>query len=91
MLRAVNDTAERALLRSFQLTVEVDPQYHPNIIGRNGAVISKIRKDHNVQIYFPERYSANDRVITITGHEKDTKAACPTTCTLTPPEGIFLN
>ncbi|GBM34136.1 Vigilin [Araneus ventricosus] len=63
------------LLRSFQLTVEVDPQYHPKIIGRNGAVISKIRKDHTVQINFPERDSANDRVITITGYEKDAEAA----------------
>ncbi|GIX67510.1 vigilin [Caerostris darwini] len=63
------------LLRSFQLTVEVDPQYHPKIIGRNGAVISKIRKDHNVQINFPERDGANEKVITITGYEKDTEAA----------------
>ncbi|GBN52283.1 Vigilin, partial [Araneus ventricosus] len=62
------------LLRSFQLTVEVDPQYHPKIIGRHGAVISKIRKDHNVQINFPERNSANNRVITITGYEKDAEA-----------------
>ncbi|GFT30691.1 vigilin [Nephila pilipes] len=63
------------LLRSFQLTVEVDPQYHPKIIGRSGNVISKIRKDHNVQINFPEREGANERVITITGYEKDAEAA----------------
>ncbi|GFS49777.1 vigilin [Trichonephila inaurata madagascariensis] len=63
------------LLRSFQLTVEVDPQYHPKIIGRSGAVITKIRKDHNVQINFPEREGANERVITITGYEKDAEAA----------------
>ncbi|CAL1268501.1 unnamed protein product [Larinioides sclopetarius] len=63
------------LLRSFQLTVEVDPQYHSKIIGRKGAVISKIRKDHNVQISFPEQDSASDTVITITGNEKDAEAA----------------
>lgn len=63
------------LLRSFQLTVEVDPQYHPKIIGRKGAVISKIRKEHNVIINFPEREGANDRIITITGYEKDAEAA----------------
>ncbi|GFU19163.1 vigilin [Trichonephila clavipes] len=63
------------LLRSFQLTVEVDPQYHPKIIGRSGAVITKIRRDHNVQINFPEREGANERVITITGYEKDAEAA----------------
>ncbi|CAL1287294.1 unnamed protein product [Larinioides sclopetarius] len=66
---------EKYLLRNFELTVEVDPQYHSKIIGRNGAVISKIRKDHNVQTKFPERDSANDRVITIIGHEKDAEAA----------------
>ncbi|KFM62860.1 Vigilin, partial [Stegodyphus mimosarum] len=63
------------LLRSFQLTVEVDPQHHPKIIGRGGAIISKIRKDHNVNINFPERDTANDRIITITGYEKDAEAA----------------
>ncbi|CAL1287295.1 unnamed protein product [Larinioides sclopetarius] len=72
---AILKLVEEQLLRNFELTVEVDPQYHSKIIGRNGAVISKIRKDHNVQTKFPERDSANDRVITIIGHEKDAEAA----------------
>lgn len=63
------------LLRSFQLTVDVDPQHHPKIIGRGGAVVNKIRKDHNVIINFPEREGANERTITITGYEKDAEAA----------------
>ncbi|XP_042900399.1 vigilin [Parasteatoda tepidariorum] len=63
------------LLRSFQLSFEVDPQYHPKIIGRNGAVITKIRKEFNVNINFPEREGASDKVITVTGYEKDAEAA----------------
>lgn len=63
------------VLRSFQVKVEVDPKYHPKIIGRQGKVISKIRMDHNVQIQFPERNDMAENVITITGYEKSAEAA----------------
>lgn len=42
-------------LRSFGLKIEVNPDYHPKIIGKRGAVITKIRKDHDVQITFPKK------------------------------------
>lgn len=42
-------------LRSFALKIEVNPEYHPKIIGKKGAVITKIRKDHDVQITFPKK------------------------------------
>lgn len=41
--------------KSFKVEVHVDPIYHPKIIGRRGAVITKIRSNHNVQIQFPDR------------------------------------
>uniref|UniRef100_A0A1W7R994 Vigilin n=1 Tax=Hadrurus spadix TaxID=141984 RepID=A0A1W7R994_9SCOR len=62
-------------LRSYNLTIEVDPNYLPKIIGRKGAVINKIRNDHKVQIQFPERGESNDNVITVIGYEKDAKTA----------------
>lgn len=42
-------------LRSFPLQMEVNPEYHPKIIGKKGTVITKIRKDHDVQITFPKK------------------------------------
>lgn len=42
-------------LRSFKVTISVDPKFHPKIIGRKGAVISQIRKDHDVSIQFPDK------------------------------------
>ena len=36
-------------LRSFRLEMSVDPNHHPKIIGRKGAVISKIRDQLQVQ------------------------------------------
>lgn len=42
-------------LRSYKVTLPVDPKYHPKIIGRKGAVISQIRKDHDVSIQFPDK------------------------------------
>lgn len=35
--------------------MRVDPKFHPKIIGRKGAVISQIRKDHDVNIQFPDK------------------------------------
>ena len=63
------------MLKSFAVTVDVDPNLHPKIIGRKGAVISKIRIEHKVNIQFPERDSENQSTITITGYEKSANEA----------------
>lgn len=42
-------------LRSFKLTITVEPKYHPKIIGRKGAIITNIRTEHDVNIQFPEK------------------------------------
>lgn len=46
-------------LRSFKLTITVDPKYHPKIIGRKGAIITNIRTEHDVNIQFPEKNDEN--------------------------------
>ncbi|CAH1154251.1 unnamed protein product [Phaedon cochleariae] len=68
------DRREREL-RSFALTMEVNPEYHPKIIGKRGAVITKIRKDHDVQINFPRKGDPDEHIITITGYEDNTHSA----------------
>lgn len=55
--------------------MEVPSRHHTKLIGRRGAVINKIRTDHNVQIIFPERNSIQPDVITIVGLEDRTKNA----------------
>ncbi|XP_055863477.1 vigilin-like [Biomphalaria glabrata] len=62
-------------LKSFKLTVEVDEKYHPKIIGRKGNIISVIRKNHDVNIQFPEKGSENPSLITITGYQQNAEAA----------------
>ncbi|XP_069775955.1 vigilin-like isoform X2 [Narcine bancroftii] len=68
------DQEDRAL-RGFKLTISVDPKYHPKIIGRKGAVISQIRKDHDVNIQFPDKGDDNQELITITGYERNAQSA----------------
>ncbi|XP_037566571.1 vigilin-like [Dermacentor silvarum] len=71
LLERVNQILEEEedrKLRSFHLEVEVDSKYHPKIIGWRGAVVTKIRKDHNVQVQFPEK---GENIITIIGYEKN--------------------
>ncbi|XP_069344150.1 vigilin isoform X2 [Eulemur rufifrons] len=68
---------EDRALRSFKLSVIVDPKYHPKIIGRKGAVITQIRLEHDVNIQFPDKDDGSQPQdqITITGYEKNTEAA----------------
>eukprot|EP00061_Rhincodon_typus_P014993 g42415.t1 len=53
-------------LRGFKLIMSVDPKYHPKIIGRKGAVISQIRKDHDVNIQFPDKGDENQVILIFT-------------------------
>jgi len=66
---------EERLKRSFEVTVEVNPEYHPKIIGRSGGIINKLRKDFEVNIQLPPKGSAKEEIITITGLEADALAA----------------
>ncbi|KAJ8418609.1 hypothetical protein AAFF_G00001080 [Aldrovandia affinis] len=66
---------EDRALRSFKLTITVDPKYHPKIIGRKGAIITQIRNEHDVNIQFPEKNDENQDQITIAGYEQNTMAA----------------
>lgn len=66
---------EDRALRSFKLTITVDPKYHPKIIGRKGAIITTIRTEHDVNIQFPEKNDENQDQITITGYEQNAMAA----------------
>ena len=72
--------------RSYKVELHIDPSFHPKIIGKRGAVITKIRTKHDVQIQFPERSSSanhdapngqdgQEDLITIAGYEKNAEAA----------------
>lgn len=62
-------------LRSYEIKLEIDPIFHSKIIGRRGAVINKIRTNHNVQIVFPRKEDEADNIITVTGYEEAANAA----------------
>ncbi|XP_023174967.2 vigilin isoform X2 [Drosophila hydei] len=68
------DRADREL-RSYVLQIEVDPEYHSKLIGRQGAVINKLRADHDVNISLPKRDDPNQRIISITGYQAKAEAA----------------
>jgi len=55
--------------------VEVPSRYHTKLIGRRGAVINKVRTDHDVQINFPEKLSDRPDIITVVGLEANAKNA----------------
>uniref|UniRef100_A0A8C2ZQ80 High density lipoprotein-binding protein n=1 Tax=Cyclopterus lumpus TaxID=8103 RepID=A0A8C2ZQ80_CYCLU len=71
------EPAKAALLalRSFKVILSVDPKFHPKIIGRKGAVISQIRKDHDVSIQFPDKGDEQQDAIVILGYERNVEEA----------------
>jgi len=62
-------------LRSFQIQMSVNPEYHPKIIGRRGAVITELRSEYKVNIQLPNKGAEEEGIITITGLEADVHAA----------------
>merc|ERR1712241_596903 len=57
-------------LKSFEIKLDIKPEYPPKIIGRKGAVITGLRKDFGVNIQLPKKDDPEESVITITGYEK---------------------
>ena len=54
----------------------MESRYHPNIIGKKGATINKIRDDHDVKIQLPDKEgTGNIDDIVITGYEHQVQAA----------------
>ena len=45
------------ILRSFKVQMSVNPDYHPKIIGRRGAVITDLRNKYKVNIQLPNKVS----------------------------------
>ncbi|CAG2115876.1 unnamed protein product, partial [Medioppia subpectinata] len=81
VLKIESDKQEKEA-KSFTASIRVNPIYHPKIIGKRGAIITKIRNKYKVQIQFPElrgRDSQLDEdkqdVITIIGLESDVNSA----------------
>lgn len=57
-------------LKSYEIKIEVAPEYHPKIIGRRGAVITELRQKYDVNIQLPKKDDKDDSTITITGYEQ---------------------
>lgn len=62
-------------LKQFELIMNVVAEYHPKLIGRKGAVISKLREKHSVNIQVPPSTSSIDEEksnqIKIIGYEQN--------------------
>ncbi|XP_040577947.2 vigilin isoform X3 [Lepeophtheirus salmonis] len=57
------------MLKSFEIIINIKPEFHPKIIGRKGSVIQQLRSEHDVNIQLPKKDSSECDVITITGYE----------------------
>jgi transcription antitermination factor NusA-like protein len=78
-LKARNEEIEKEnedrKLKQFELVMNVAAEYHPKLIGRKGAVISKLREQHGVNIQVPPSNSTTEdeksNQIKIIGYEQN--------------------
>lgn len=61
-------------LRQFEMKIEVRADHHPKLIGRRGAVITKLRQEFDVNIQVPNSELKSDEIKLI-GYENKCKAA----------------
>eukprot|EP00096_Caligus_rogercresseyi_P014501 TRINITY_DN700_c0_g1_i6.p1 TRINITY_DN700_c0_g1~~TRINITY_DN700_c0_g1_i6.p1 ORF type:complete len:1348 (+),score=556.54 TRINITY_DN700_c0_g1_i6:85-4128(+) len=66
---------EDRILKSFEVSLEINPEYHPKIIGRKGAVIQALRTEYDVVIVLPKREDKEASKISITGYEASVQKA----------------
>ena len=74
-LKELEDEKAEKALKSFEVKIDVKPEYHPKIIGRKGTIILQLRKDYDVNIQLPKKEDPEDSIITITGYEDKANAA----------------
>jgi len=74
-IRSLEDEKADKELKSYEIQIDIKPEYHPKIIGRKGAVITKLRNDYEVNIQLPKKDDPDASIITITGYEKNANEA----------------
>lgn len=75
-VRRLDEEKSDRELKSFKVELRVDPVHHPKIIGKRGAVITKIRAAHNVQIQFPDlRQTPTNNSVAIENNGKSSPAS----------------
>merc|ERR1719361_1049380 len=74
-IRGLEDEKADKELKSYEIQIDIKPEYHPKIIGRKGAVITKLRNDYEVNIQLPKKDDPDASIITITGYEKNANEA----------------
>ena len=75
-VKELEDEKADKQLKSFEVKLEVKPEYHPKLIGREGKVIKQLRTDFDVMIQLPKKNdSSDDSTIIITGYEKNANQA----------------
>jgi len=72
---SLEDEKADKVMRSHEIQIDIKPEYHPKIIGRKGAVITKLRQDFEVNIQLPKKDDPEASIITITGYEKNAEDA----------------
>ena len=60
---------------SKSFDIFIDPTYHHKLIGRKGAVITKLRNDYKVKIQLPKKDKLESSIITLTGNEENAMEA----------------
>ncbi|CAD5212084.1 unnamed protein product [Bursaphelenchus okinawaensis] len=57
-------------------TVQLDPRFHPRLIGPKGKNLKKVQEDYDVEINFASRSDPDPSLVTVSGKSEDNVLDC---------------
>ncbi|XP_029347773.1 vigilin-like [Acyrthosiphon pisum] len=63
-------------LRSYEIQMTIEPEFHPMIIGKKGDTVRNLHNKYGVQVNLPRRGEGiNENIVTVVGYQQSAEAA----------------
>ncbi|XP_022182851.1 vigilin [Myzus persicae] len=75
-MRLYDADKEDRQLRSYEIQMTIEPEFHPMIIGKKGDTVRNLRNKYGVQVNLPRRGEGNnENIVTVVGYQQSAESA----------------
>ncbi|VVC39754.1 K Homology domain,K Homology domain, type 1 [Cinara cedri] len=75
-MRLYDADKEDRQLRSYEIQMNIEPEFHPMIIGKKGETVRNLRNKYSVQVNLPRRGEGNNEdIVTVVGYQENAEKA----------------
>lgn len=75
-MRLYDADKEDRQLRSYEIQMTIEPEFHPMIIGKKGETVRNLRNKYGVQVNLPRRGEGNnENIVTVVGYQQKAELA----------------